>query len=118
MNNILHEFLIPVLLGGTKDAFLISNVFSEKYRVISYVFGNKFYWRFILNPNAYIRKVKSESDELLCMILSSFAEKHSDSLLWLVPCSDEYAAFVQRNTDFLETMYVIRTERSIMPYEK
>jgi predicted ATP-grasp superfamily ATP-dependent carboligase len=51
---------------------------------------------------------KIKSDEFVLMSLEKIALEHEDMNLLLIPCTDLYSSFVERNREWIEKRFIIR----------
>lgn len=99
--------LVPVLLGGDLNSYNVARAFHEKYGVPTHVFG-----RYPIGPTMNSKIVvfhtvpKMDNDEIMTAELRNFAEKHENTALILLGCTDDYAAMIIRNKGKLEDKYI------------
>ncbi|MBE6585270.1 MAG: hypothetical protein E7645_01940 [Ruminococcaceae bacterium] len=104
----LYTTAVPVLLDGKVTAGRLASEMHLRHDIRPHWFGRGFDIRLLLSalrhplPSALSRM----SDGVLLQILLDFAATQSGILL-LYPCSPEAEAFVGRNTEVLESRYVI-----------
>ena len=109
--DVLSGDLIPVLLGASAEAMQTARRFFRQYGRISRLFCSKPPISSVFSPFVKIHIVRhgSSGDRLMLTALKDYAKqfRHVDAILYLVPCTEEYANFVWRNRGILEVDYVI-----------
>lgn len=107
---ILHELLMPVLLGSGRASMAQAKALHRRYGVDIFLFAarrplfSRFrrYLRF-----SRVRNDDPDFDEIRVTALRRFAEARSEYLLCLLPGSPVEAAFVARNEAALSAYYLI-----------
>lgn len=110
MKDAIATSVFPILLGSCKVARktyrklfriygLTSVVLDEETSALSYF---SIVSRFKPLP-------KMKSDEFVLMSLNKFSSEHDDMTLLLIPCTDLYSEFVERNRAWLEKRFIIRS---------
>ena len=108
--DVLSGDLIPVLLGASVEATQTARRFFRQYGRISCLFCDKTPISSLFSPFIKIHTVRHASgDRLMLTALRDYARqfRHVDAILYLVPCTVDYANFIWRNRDTLELDYVI-----------
>ena len=98
--------ITPVLLGADLNAYSVAIAFHEAYGVKSHAFG-----RYKCGLSSYSKIVKIEfcsgydSIDVILPELIFFAEKNTDTKLFLVPCADCYVEFILKHEEELRKYY-------------
>ena len=102
--------LIPVLLGLSQKTLESAKLLRQRCDAVSHVFCTlvpfplkfSFYMRFH-------RVGHTKGETLMLRALLDFSEQigNQDTILYLIPCTREYAAMIQRNRKLLESRFVI-----------
>ncbi len=106
----LYTTVIPVLLGSASMAGKAAKDMYLRHEITPHWFGcgsSLRLWGYT-KRHPLPRPVSDMSDGLLLQILLDFADEQS-GLLALYPCSPEAEAFVERQTQALESRFVILT---------
>ena len=102
--------LVPVLLGISPEAMQTARRFFKNYGTISHVFCDSIPLtaRFSLCVK-YHPIHHSAGDLLMLTALRDFAKQlgNADLILYLIPCTVDYANFLWRNREQLEPYFVI-----------
>lgn len=110
MKDVLSGELVPILLGFSPEAQETAQRMFRKYGVVSHVFCNKIPLPFRLSLSMKFHVIRSTSDEqLMLQALCDYADQleNADLILYLIPCTEQYANFVWNNRDRLERSFVI-----------
>ncbi len=110
MEDILSGEIVPVLLGASPEAGDTAHRMYRQYGVVSHVFCNKVPLSFRLSLCMKFHVIPQTDDQrLMCEALDDFAKQlgHADLILYLIPCTEEFAKMVWDCRDTLETRYVI-----------
>lgn len=98
--------ILPVLLGADLNCYSVARAFHEAYGVRSHAFGKR-----ALGETAHSSIINFKgmedlaSPDVLCRTLLSFAKANKGAKLYLVPCTDEYALAVSRESGLLGKYY-------------
>lgn len=110
MKDVLSGELIPVLLGISSEAAETARRMYREYGVVSHVFCTHvpFTMRISLCMKYHIVK-HTEKERLLMTALEDFAGQleNSDTILYLIPCTEEYANVLFFARSDLERRFVI-----------
>lgn len=110
MTDILSGELIPVLLGLSNEAEATAQRMYRKYGVVSHVFCDKmpFSKRFTLYMKFHAIRHTTD-DRLMLQALYDFSGQleHADVILYLIPCTENYASTVWNHRNTLERHFVI-----------
>ena len=102
--------LVPVLLGISPEAMQTARRFFKKYGTISHVFCDSIPLSARLSLCVKYHPIHhSAGDLLMRTALKDFAKQlgNADIILYLIPCTEDYANFLWRNREFLEPYFVI-----------
>ena len=102
--------LVPVLLGTSPEATRTARRYFKKYRTVSHVFGDSLSLPTRLSLCMKFHMIKHTSNErLMTQALHDFADQlgRAEVILYLIPCTEEYANFIWRNHETLERFFVI-----------
>ncbi len=102
----MRRSFVPVLLGLDLNAYSVALSFFETYGLKSHAFGR--YKCGITEHSRFVRThVVKDMDKEECGVaaLLSFAEKHREEELFLVPCSDWYLSFLEKTREILREKY-------------
>ncbi len=108
--DILSGELIPVLLGVSLEVSETAHRLYRQYGVISHVFCEKVPLALRLSLCMKFHTVRQTTDNrLLLEALCDFAAARAgrDGILYLIPCTEEYAHLVWDKKELLESLYVI-----------
>ncbi len=107
---ILSGELLPVLLGVSLEVGETAHRLYRQYGVISHVFCDHAPLSLRLSLCMKLHTVRRTTDErLLLQALEDFATQRSntDVILYLIPCTEEYANLIWNHREALERLYVI-----------
>ena len=110
MADILSGELIPVLLGISPEVSETAHRMYRQYGVVSHVFCDKIPLAMRLSLCMKFHVIRRTTDQrLLTQALNDFAEQlgNADVILYLIPCTEEYAAMVWEQREDLERRFVI-----------
>lgn len=114
MDFINHEILsgeiVPVLLGASVEGMRTARRFFRKYRVLSHLFCDFVPLSARLTTCVKFHTVRhTAGDSLMLTALTDFANglTQADVILYLIPCTPDYANLIWRNREALEHYYVI-----------
>ena len=114
MDFINHEILsgeiVPVLLGASMEGMRTARRFFRKYNVLSHLFCDFIPLTARLTTCVKFHTVRhTAGDALMLTALTDFAKglMQADIILYLIPCTPDYANFIWRNRAVLEAYYVI-----------
>ncbi len=99
--------IVPVLLGADLNCYNLARAFHEAYGVISYAFG-----RYEISATKYSKIVRFttvpdlDDETVMLRILTEFAVAHPDAQLYLLGCTDDYAAMIIRRRGELPPQYI------------
>ncbi len=113
VEDILSGELVPVLLGISPEANQTARRFFRKYGVVSHLFCDKIPLTMRLTYCIKFHQIRhSAGDRLMLTALMDFAAQlgHADVILYLIPCTVDYANFVWENRTELECRYVIASQ--------
>ncbi len=102
--------LIPVLLGLSQRTLDTAKLLYKRCDSISHVFCKSVPFPFRFSIYMRFHLVKSTANErLMLQALLDFSEQigNRDTILYLVPCSREYAELIRQNRACLESRFVI-----------
>lgn len=100
--------LMPVLIGADMNCYSVARAFHEEYGVKSKAFG-----RWPMGETKYTRIVDFtavpdiDSDSVLLETLDRFAAENPGRTKVLMGCTDDYAAMIIRNREYLSKQYVV-----------
>lgn len=89
--------IIPVLLGADLNCYNLARAFHEAYGVVSYAFG-----RYEISATKYSKIIRfttvpdMDDETVMLRVLTEFAKAHPDAQLYLLGCTDDYAAMIIR----------------------
>ena len=102
--------LIPVLLGVSTEVSETAHRMYREYGVVSHVFCEKIPLSMRLSLCMKFHNIKHTAGERLMIdALTDFASQlgNADVILYLIPCTEEYANLVWEKHEELEGRYVI-----------
>lgn len=102
--------LIPVLLGTSTEAMQTARRFFKTYGTVSHVFCHRISLPARISFCVKYHTIQHSAGDLLMLTaLKDFAKQlgHADVILYLIPCTEDYANFVWRNRESLEPFFVI-----------
>ena len=103
-----NDNIVPVLLGGDLNSYSTALAFREAFGVNSHA-----YVRYRCGATENSRFIKThifpelEYVSLSATELLSFADKHTEGELYLVPCADRYVKMLEYSKDILSPVYNI-----------
>ena len=115
-SDILSGELIPVLLGFTLETVETARRMNRTYGVRSHVFCDKVPLPFRLSVSMRFHTVPHTKDEhLMLHALTDFADQYrgADIILYLIPCTEEYASMIWCFQKELEARYVLADRAQI-----
>lgn len=110
MADVLSGELVPVLLGISPEVSETAHRMYRQYGVVSHVFCDKIPLAMRLSLCMKFHVIRRTTDQrLLIQALNDFAEQlgNADVILYLIPCTEEYAGMVWRESEALESRFVI-----------
>ena len=116
VTDILSGELVPILLGYSPETTETAQRMYRKYGVISHVFCDRRNLSMRLSLCMKTHTVKHTAGEMLMMqALTDFSEQlgNKEVILYLIPCSEEYARMVWNNRDTLERRFVIADKQEM-----
>ena len=108
--------LIPVLLGLSTEVHETAHRMYREYGVVSHVFCEKIPFPMRLSLSMKFHQVKHTQDERLMIdALRDFANQlgNADVILYLIPCTEEYANLIWEKHEELEGKYVIASREEM-----
>ena len=109
-DSVLDGEIVPVLLGISPEAMQTARRFFKKYRTVSHVFCDIIPLSSRLSLCIKYHPIRHSAGDLLMLTaLKDFAKQlgNADLILYLIPCTVDYANFVWKNREILESYYVI-----------
>ena len=109
-DDLLSGELVPVLLGTSPDTLRAARRYFKKYGTISHVFGDRIALPTRLSLCMKYHFVRHHAgDHLMLTALKDYAKQlgNADLILYLIPCTEDYANFIWRNREILERFFVI-----------
>lgn len=109
-DELLSGELVPVLLGTSAEAMQTARRFFKKYGTVSHVFCHRLPLTSRLSFSVKYHPIQHSAGDLLMLTaLKDFAKQlgNADLILYLIPCTEDYANFVWRNREVLEPFFVI-----------
>ncbi len=109
-DELLSGELVPVLLGTSAEAMQTARRFFKKYGTVSHVFCHRLPLTSRLSFSVKYHPIQRSAEGLLMLTaLKDFAKQlgNADLILYLIPCTEDYANFVWRNREVLEPFFVI-----------
>ena len=116
MQDVLSGEIVPVLLGLSLRVGETAHRMYRKYGVVSHVFCERVPFAMRLSLCMKYHRIRHTSDERLMMqALCDFADQlgNADVILYLIPCTEDYASFVWNNSELLESRFVIADREEI-----
>lgn len=116
VTDILSGELVPVLLGYSAETSETAQRMYRKYGVISHVFCDKRPLSMRLSLCIKSHTVKHTANEMLMMqALTDFSEQlgNKEVILYLIPCTEEYARMVWEHRDSLERRFVLADKQEM-----
>jgi len=115
--DILREHLLPVLLGDTLFAHRLACKIYLRCGVISYVCDIKKTLADALNPfSRFFPVCHADMGDLLQDSLLYLASEQ-DFLPLLIPCTEQYRAYVEQHREELECRFLLRDPHSLFTSE-
>lgn len=108
--DVLSGEIVPVLLGVSLEVSETAHRMYKQYGVVSHVFCEKVPLSMRLSLCMKFHVISRTSDErLLVQALHDFADQlgNKDVILYLIPCTEEYANLVWHRHEELESRFVI-----------
>ena len=102
--------LVPVLLGISAETLQTARRFFKKYGTVSHVFCDRTPLSAHLSLCARYHAIRHDAGDLLMLTaLKDYAKQlgNADVILYLIPCTVDYANFVWRHRETLEPFFVI-----------
>ena len=102
--------LIPVLLGLSEEVNETAHRMYREYGVVSHVFCEKIPFPLRLSLCMKFHLIKhTKNERLMIDALTDFANQlgNADVILYLIPCTEEYANLIWERHEELEGKYVI-----------
>lgn len=102
--------LVPVLLGTSPETARTARRYFKKYGTVSHVFGDGLSLSTRLSICMKYHFVRHRAgDHLMLTALKDYAKQlgNADLILYLIPCTEDYANFIWRNREILERYFVI-----------
>ena len=102
--------LIPVLLGLSQEVSETARRMYRDYGVVSHVFCEKIPLAMRLSLCMKFHTIKHTSDErLMAQALNDFSNQlgGAEVILYLIPCTEEYAGLIWNRHEELEGKFVI-----------
>ena len=107
MRDVVMTAVRPLLLGGGRVARETAVRFFMEYRVFSVLLDRK---RPLFSLfTSFTQLPDTRSDEFLLMSLERLGDELSDVTCLVIPCNEEFEAFVKRNRERLETRFILRS---------
>ena len=106
----------PVILGSEKLSSKLAFLLFIKYWLISCVFDEKIGFLSKINIFSSCRMLSSSYDDrFILMNLERFVVEHEEwATFLLIPTTERYKDFVERNREKLESKFIIRFPEQIM----
>ena len=98
----------PILLGGSATAIRTATALFLRYSLSSCAFVSQATLLYRLLPFVLCRILSNTDDCFVTMALDHFTREYGESTYILIPCTDAYRRFVERNRDTLEKRFIIR----------
>ena len=109
-DDVLGGELVPVLLGSSREAMQTAHRFFKKFGTVSHVFCDRVPLTARISICMKYHVVRHRAgDTLMLTALRDYAcqLENADVILYLLPCTVDYANFVWRNREALEPYFVI-----------
>ncbi len=116
VTDILSGELVPVLLGLSTEVMETARRMYNKYKVVSHVFCDRIPLALRFSLCVKCHTVKHTTNEVLMLrALLDFSEQlgNKDIILYLIPCTEQYAGMIFHNRDLLERHYVIASREEM-----
>lgn len=108
--NTVRGDMIPVLLGLSSKALEKARELAQRCDSVSHIFCSRVPLLFRFSIYMRFHRInRTHKERLMLQALLDFSDqmKDRDTILYLVPCTREYTAMVQRNRALLESRFVI-----------
>ncbi len=108
--------LVPVLFGWSEEGFRTAKRMFRDYRVASHIFCRRIPLPRRLSLCMKFHPISPTADRRLMLeALLDFAKQldQADVILYLIPCTEEYAGLVWDRQEELEPYYVIADRREM-----
>ena len=122
MREVVLSAVHPLILGDGKEARLAAWRFFAAYGVRSTITDKKQSLFTLLCPFSVFRRLPpTSSDDFILMSLDRFADENPDVTVIVIPASDVYRDFIERNRAHIEARFIIRSIRNackITPFQR
>ena len=108
--NVMRGDMIPVLLGLSAGALEKAKELAQRCDSVSHIFCARVPLLFRFSIYIKFHRVsRTRKERLMLQALLDFSDqlRDRDTILYLVPCTKEYAVMVQRNYTLLESRFII-----------
>ena len=109
MKDVIATSVFPILLGSCKLSRVTCRKLFRIYGLTSVVLDEE---RDALSYFSIVSRFKPlpklRSDEFVLMSLEKIALEHDDMTLLLIPCTNLYSSFVERNREWIEKRFIVR----------
>lgn len=106
MNYLEHEYLVPVIIGGGREATSVAKTVYKATRIKPHVFADKFsLWQKIF---CFCHRVSPMKSGLLTLSLISFAESLEEYYFPIIICDEKAAELVKKNSEIIGSFYIIK----------
>lgn len=105
----------PVLLGSGSLSIKVAWSLFWRYFLVSNLFDRSVPLHLKLLTFISARKLSpSLDDRFTFMTLERFTAEYGDSTYLLIPCTEEFQSFTERNRDSLENKFIVRSPEQIL----
>ena len=115
MEELLHEYLSPVLLGSNTSCHACVRLFEKRYGLKSTVLtGKRALTLRFLPAVKLVEAAPTLGDEILLSILHDHSDASYGRIPLLVLCDEAYASFLARNREVLEGQFILRRAADLL----
>ena len=114
MNLLEHEYLVPVIIGNSKDSFKDAEAIYKATKIKPHLFGEKFSFFQQLRYNCHV--VSPFREEFLAESLTSFASSLEEYYCPILVLNSEYNRFFERYLEIIDSTYVKVNIKEILKF--
>ena len=108
-------YFVPFFLGSNSVSHKLSNKIYLKHKIISYIVDTKkTAMDFLDFTNIFWLLQHTRDDSVVITQLIYLAEQTPYTLPILIPCTQKYTEFVEKNKSLLETYFVISNTHDVL----
>ncbi len=103
----LEQYVLPVLFDNTIEAHRISLRIFNYHGIASFIYGKRRFIDIFDISSKTLKFPDTNEERLIAEELIEFADKYSDMLCVLIPCSKKAKYLADRFSEELEARYII-----------